>query len=103
MELISQEPVRIVHGRKAVCDGGTYTLHSTARVWYDGRKSVLGMGPLGHPKVFINLVRELHDYFYANLANMYHRISLVQKLAGEYLSSTVYQTINPLNHSLCPL
>ncbi|KXN90031.1 Lactobacillus shifted protein [Leucoagaricus sp. SymC.cos] len=24
MELISNEPVRIVHGRKAVCDGGPY-------------------------------------------------------------------------------
>ncbi|KAF5370228.1 hypothetical protein D9615_010087 [Tricholomella constricta] len=35
MELIANEPVRLVHGRKAVCDGGG--------------------GPLGHPKVFINL------------------------------------------------
>ncbi|KAG6336580.1 hypothetical protein ID866_2518 [Astraeus odoratus] len=35
MELIANEPVRIVHGRKAVCDGGG--------------------GPLGHPKIFINL------------------------------------------------
>ncbi|KAF5355631.1 hypothetical protein D9756_003761 [Leucocoprinus leucothites] len=35
MELIANEPVRIVHGRKAVCDGGG--------------------GPLGHPKIYINL------------------------------------------------
>jgi len=35
MELIGQEPVRLVHGRKAVCDGGG--------------------GALGHPKIYINL------------------------------------------------
>jgi len=35
MEMIHSEPIRMVHGRKAVCDGG--------------------IGPLGHPKVFINL------------------------------------------------
>ncbi|CAE7231684.1 unnamed protein product [Rhizoctonia solani] len=34
--LVDQEPIRVVHGRKAVCDGGG--------------------GPLGHPKIFINLV-----------------------------------------------
>ncbi|KAK7468894.1 hypothetical protein VKT23_003391 [Stygiomarasmius scandens] len=35
MALIAEEPVRMVHGRKAVCDGGG--------------------GPLGHPKIYINL------------------------------------------------
>ncbi|KAI0655099.1 ubiquinone oxidoreductase 20 kd subunit [Cubamyces menziesii] len=35
MEMINKEPIRVVHGRKAVCDGGG--------------------GPLGHPKIFINL------------------------------------------------
>ncbi|KZT02699.1 ubiquinone oxidoreductase 20 kd subunit [Laetiporus sulphureus 93-53] len=35
MDMISKEPIRVVHGRKAVCDGG--------------------IGPLGHPKIFINL------------------------------------------------
>ncbi|KAI9063083.1 ubiquinone oxidoreductase 20 kd subunit [Trametes sanguinea] len=35
MEMISREPIRVVHGRKAVCDGGG--------------------GPLGHPKIYINL------------------------------------------------
>ncbi|KAI6132834.1 ubiquinone oxidoreductase 20 kd subunit [Pisolithus sp. B1] len=35
LELIANEPVRIVQGRRAVCDGGG--------------------GALGHPKIFINL------------------------------------------------
>ncbi|KAF5375166.1 hypothetical protein D9758_000289 [Tetrapyrgos nigripes] len=35
MDLIANEPVRMIHGRKAVCDGGG--------------------GPLGHPKIYINL------------------------------------------------
>ncbi|KAJ1920034.1 hypothetical protein H4219_001563 [Mycoemilia scoparia] len=35
IELINEEPIRFVAGRKAVCDGGD--------------------GPLGHPKVYINL------------------------------------------------
>ncbi|EAU93104.2 NADH:ubiquinone oxidoreductase kDa subunit [Coprinopsis cinerea okayama7 len=35
MELIAQEPIRLVQGRSAVCDGGG--------------------GPLGHPKIYINL------------------------------------------------
>ncbi|KAF8642283.1 hypothetical protein AX16_009554 [Volvariella volvacea WC 439] len=35
MELIANEPIRFVEGRKAVCDGGG--------------------GPLGHPKIYINL------------------------------------------------
>jgi len=35
MEMIANEPIRLVHARKAVCDGGG--------------------GPLGHPKIFINL------------------------------------------------
>ncbi|KAH8835251.1 zinc-finger domain-containing protein [Flagelloscypha sp. PMI_526] len=37
MALLSEEPIRVVHGRKAVCDGGG--------------------GPLGHPKIYINLDR----------------------------------------------
>ncbi|GJE86130.1 zinc-finger domain-containing protein [Phanerochaete sordida] len=35
MQMVAEEPIRVVHGRKAVCDGG--------------------VGPLGHPKIFINL------------------------------------------------
>jgi len=35
MEMIAQEPIRMVQGRKAVCDGGG--------------------GPLGHPKIYVNL------------------------------------------------
>ncbi|KAE9408083.1 hypothetical protein BT96DRAFT_849679 [Gymnopus androsaceus JB14] len=37
MALIADEPIRVVEGRKAVCDGGG--------------------GPLGHPKIYINLDR----------------------------------------------
>jgi NADH dehydrogenase (ubiquinone) Fe-S protein 6 len=54
MEMINAEPIRIVHGRKAVCDGGECSwripLKSLTLFW------VTGGGPLGHPKVFINLV-----------------------------------------------
>jgi NADH dehydrogenase (ubiquinone) Fe-S protein 6 len=35
MELLGNEPVRLVDGRRAICDGGS--------------------GPLGHPKIYINL------------------------------------------------
>ncbi|KAI0285318.1 zinc-finger domain-containing protein [Russula aff. rugulosa BPL654] len=35
MELIANEPIQLIHGRKAICDGGA--------------------GPLGHPKIYINL------------------------------------------------
>ncbi|KAJ3840664.1 hypothetical protein F5878DRAFT_716483 [Lentinula raphanica] len=35
MAMIAEEPIRVVEGRKAVCDGGG--------------------GPLGHPKIYINL------------------------------------------------
>ncbi|KAF5390235.1 hypothetical protein D9757_002955 [Collybiopsis confluens] len=35
MALIAEEPIKLVDGRKAVCDGGG--------------------GPLGHPKIYINL------------------------------------------------
>ncbi|CAG7847383.1 SubName: Full=Related to NADH2 dehydrogenase (Ubiquinone) complex I 13K-A chain {ECO:0000313/EMBL:CCA77917.1} [Serendipita indica DSM 11827] len=35
MQLVSEDPIRVVHARKAVCDGGG--------------------GPLGHPKIWINL------------------------------------------------
>ncbi|KZO93558.1 ubiquinone oxidoreductase 20 kd subunit [Calocera viscosa TUFC12733] len=34
MALVAEDPIRLVNGRKAVCDGG---------------------GPLGHPKIYINL------------------------------------------------
>ncbi|KAI9144734.1 zinc-finger domain-containing protein [Paraphysoderma sedebokerense] len=48
MELIAQQPVRKVHGRVAVCDGGG--------------------GALGHPKVYINLDQPgAHDCGYCGL------------------------------------
>ena len=56
MELVANEPIRVVHGRKAVCDGGEQckdTCAFFARLLTDW----LGGGPLGHPKIFINLVR----------------------------------------------
>ncbi|KAK7058971.1 hypothetical protein VNI00_001595 [Paramarasmius palmivorus] len=53
MEMIANEPVRVVHGRKAVCDGGAFL--SVPRK--TGLTNVLpqGSGPLGHPKIYINL------------------------------------------------
>jgi hypothetical protein len=53
MELISKEPIRLVHGRKAVCDGGNISFFSyhTPPIPF-----ILGGGPLGHPKIYINLV-----------------------------------------------
>jgi hypothetical protein len=74
MELIANEPIRLVHGRKAVCDGGKSVGSSKAAEPFDlWRKTslivvrggispfflllTLGIGPLGHPKIFINLVR----------------------------------------------
>ena len=57
MQMVSEDPIRIVHGRKAVCDGGecrvTFLVHLT-RAQYP---RFSGGGPLGHPKIFINLVR----------------------------------------------
>lgn len=55
MELVANEPVRVVHGRKAVCDGGEQwhthmILAGSLMIWVGG-------GPLGHPKIYINLVR----------------------------------------------
>ena len=66
MELIANEPIRLVHGRKAVCDGGKSVGSSKAAEPFDlwrktslivVRGGHLGIGPLGHPKIFINLVR----------------------------------------------
>ena len=78
MQMIADEPVRLVHARKAVCDGGAYlppsllppsppSIPSPPRVRprrlrcdsHAPARSLLlpGSGPLGHPKIFINLVR----------------------------------------------
>lgn len=87
MELIANEPIRIVNGRKAVCDGGAYSsafitsslltvspLHClkpfccgsifaflyTHIISHNGLAKTnaysIGGGPLGHPKIYINLV-----------------------------------------------
>lgn len=72
MELIANEPLRLVHGRKAVCDGGksrppkldtqTPVLKKKKILILGGTFSPsscfpVGSGPLGHPKIYINLVR----------------------------------------------
>ena len=55
MELIAKEPIRVVHGRKAVCDGGKHMFLSSP-VTFHHLPFILGGGPLGHPKIYINLV-----------------------------------------------
>lgn len=57
MQMIAEEPIRIVHGRKAVCDGGVYNAYPTYPMSLTAAQSNPGGGPLGHPKIFINLVR----------------------------------------------
>ncbi|KZP31357.1 hypothetical protein FIBSPDRAFT_49329 [Athelia psychrophila] len=52
MEMIDNEPIRLVDGRRAACDGGECqsgicSLHI--------ERLFAGGGPLGHPKVYINL------------------------------------------------
>ena len=57
MQMVSEDSIRIVHGRKAVCDGGECPV-AIFRVYNTGSMpSFSGGGPLGHPKIFINLVR----------------------------------------------
>ena len=58
MELLASEPVRLVDGRRAICDGGRST---STQLWHcdsDVRVNQ-GSGPLGHPKIYINLVGSL--------------------------------------------
>lgn len=61
MQMIAGEPVRVVNGRKAVCDGGAFVLDFKEIFYVYENLFVsltvlsLGAGPLGHPKVFINL------------------------------------------------
>lgn len=55
MELVAQEPIRLVKGRKAVCDGGSSLLGIFSYI-SESNFSILGIGPLGHPKIYINLV-----------------------------------------------
>lgn len=56
MELIAKEPIRLVHGRKAVCDGGNTLFLSSLLYTFQPKQFILGGGPLGHPKIYINLV-----------------------------------------------
>lgn len=50
MKLIYQIPPIEVEGRKAICDGGN---SFTFPFWF-----YQGGGPLGHPKVFVNLDKD---------------------------------------------
>ena len=56
MQLVSEDPIRIVHGRKAVCDGGECRITILVYLTWAQYPLFLGGGPLGHPKIFINLV-----------------------------------------------
>ena len=51
MGMVAQDPVRMVSGRRATCDGG----ERLDKAMYTA-VDVQGGGPLGHPKIFINLV-----------------------------------------------
>lgn len=55
MALIAEEPVRMVQGRKAVCDGGTF-IQQLIHCWIGVNGFFAGGGALGHPKIYINLV-----------------------------------------------
>lgn len=61
MELVANEPIRLIDGRKAVCDGGKSTparkVLTIAKLSFLAPSSFsAGAGPLGHPKIYINLV-----------------------------------------------
>lgn len=68
MQLIADEPIRLVNGRKAVCDGGA-SCHPLSRRagGYLFLSVPAGSGPLGHPKIFINLVRSRPVSCHCNL------------------------------------
>nr|ODN87467.1 NADH dehydrogenase (ubiquinone) Fe-S protein 6 [Cryptococcus depauperatus CBS 7841] len=51
MGMVNEDPVRLVQGRRAVCDGGEYG----AEVKKDTYGKNKGGGALGHPKIYINL------------------------------------------------
>lgn len=52
--MVQQDPVRLVDGRKASCDGGEQSIPSCLPA-RDADSRGVGGGPLGHPKIFINL------------------------------------------------
>lgn len=60
MQMISEEPIRLVEERVASCDGGSYRIVWIFPVTGQGliiliSLSSAGGGSLGHPKVFINV------------------------------------------------
>lgn len=63
MEMVQREPIRLSHKRVTSCDGGQSREEDPER---DGMsvltylhlpRYITGSGALGHPRVFINLVR----------------------------------------------
>ena len=100
MELIANEPIRLIHGRKTVCDGG-----KSATKPGDGKFLIVeglpfspplsspsffslsaGAGPLGHPKIYINLVRVKRETWDGLLTFLSDRTSLALSRAGELTS-----------------
>lgn len=50
MGMVAEDPIRLVDGRRASCDGGKLACAIIETIAND-----IGGGPLGHPRVFINL------------------------------------------------
>jgi NADH dehydrogenase (ubiquinone) Fe-S protein 6 len=94
MELIANEPIRLIHGRKTICDGGKSDKVNPQPV----RKILIeeppppffflyaGAGPLGHPKIYINLVRLKRAIWDRLLTYFLDRTNLVLIRAGELTS-----------------
>lgn len=92
MQMVAEEPIRVVHGRKAVCDGGALP-RSHVCTNYAQDVCCLGVGPLGHPKIFINLVRRLACPPCV-LALHFNRTSQVRKHAGMSCHTSLAQVLN---------
>ncbi|KAF8445934.1 hypothetical protein L210DRAFT_3528724 [Boletus edulis BED1] len=61
MELIANEPVRVIHGRKAVCDGGESTWTGYPFFFHAGRDQ-LGPQPCGYPASGLRFEQAPHGH-----------------------------------------
>lgn len=100
MELIANEPIRLIHGRKTACDGGKSATKPRDGIFLtvEGLRFFpplplffffslsAGAGPLGHPKIYINLVRVKRETWDGLLTFLSDRTSLVPSRAGELTS-----------------
>jgi hypothetical protein len=43
MELIANEPIRVIHGRKAICDGGTSTSSAPETFFFNNNSDCCGI------------------------------------------------------------